>query len=68
RLIHVLLTKSDKLAFGAQKRALMEVQRALTGRATVQLFSSLKKQGLEEARDAVLRLLGLDTIAPPAPA
>lgn len=67
RHIHVLLTKSDKLAFGAQKKALMEVQRALEGRATVQLFSSLKKQGLEQAREAVVRLLGVDAAAEPAP-
>jgi GTP-binding protein len=63
RRIHVLLTKADKLAFGAQKKALMEVQRSLAGRATVQLFSALKKQGVEEARDAVVGLLGLEPAA-----
>jgi GTP-binding protein len=61
RRIHVLLTKADKLAFGAQKKVLMEVQRTLGARATVQLFSALKKQGVEEARDAVMRLLGSGT-------
>ncbi len=66
RRIHVLLTKADKLAYGAQKKALMDVQRALAGHATVQLFSALKKQGVEEAREAVVRLLALES--PPADA
>ena len=66
RALHVLLTKADKLAFGAQKKTLMEVQRALAGRASVQLFSALKKQGGEEARAAVVRLLGLEA-APTVP-
>jgi GTP-binding protein len=47
---HVLLTKADKLGRGQQLAALREAGRALEGRASVQLFSSLKGVGLEEAR------------------
>ena len=48
--VHVLLTKADKLKFGAAKKALLETQRAINQHydASIQLFSALKKQGLEE--------------------
>jgi GTP-binding protein len=50
---HVLLSKADKLAFGAAKNALLKVQTTLRkefgNRATVQLFSAPKRQGLDEA-------------------
>ncbi|MCB1615393.1 MAG: YihA family ribosome biogenesis GTP-binding protein [Pseudomonadales bacterium] len=49
--VHILLTKSDKLKRGAQKTALLEVRKRLGGEGgliTVQSFSSLKKQGIEE--------------------
>lgn len=51
--VHVLLTKSDKLSGGAGAAALQRVRAALGGRGTAasaQLFSSLRGQGLEEAR------------------
>lgn len=51
RPVHVLLTKADKLPFGQQKNTLLAVQKQLAtmgGDLSVQLFSSLKKQGLEE--------------------
>lgn len=51
RPVHVLLTKADKLTFGQQKNTLLAVQKQLAtmgGDLSVQLFSSLKKQGLEE--------------------
>lgn len=49
--IHILLTKSDKLSRGASINTLIEVRKALEQNAcvTVQLFSSLNKNGLEEA-------------------
>ena len=50
--VHVLLSKADKLKFGAAKTTLLTVQRALREqglRASAQLFSSLKKTGTEEA-------------------
>lgn len=47
--VHILLNKADKLAFGAGRRALAEVGRQLATTAhSVQLFSVLKKSGLEE--------------------
>lgn len=51
RPVHVLLTKADKLPFGQQKNTLLAVQKQLAtmgGELSVQLFSSLKKQGMEE--------------------
>lgn len=52
RPVHILLTKADKLPFGQQKNALLKVQKHLPsygGQLSVQLFSSLKKTGLQEA-------------------
>lgn len=50
--LHILLTKADKLTPNAQKKALFAVQKALVdlGDVSVQLFSSLKKTGVDEAR------------------
>ncbi|MGJ0515589.1 MAG: ribosome biogenesis GTP-binding protein YihA/YsxC [Methylomicrobium sp.] len=54
--VHILLTKADKLNFGAAKNALLQVQKEL-GEApiplSVQLFSSLKKNGVDEAHEAL---------------
>jgi GTP-binding protein len=49
--VHILLTKADKLNFGAAKSALLSVQRQLSAdadRVSVQLFSAPKRIGLEE--------------------
>jgi GTP-binding protein len=54
---HVLLTKSDKLKRGQASTALLQVRKQLGSRATVQLFSALKKTGCEEARAVLNRLL-----------
>lgn len=51
RPVHILLTKSDKFSFGQQKNTLFAVQKELPnygGVISVQLFSSLKKTGLDE--------------------
>ncbi len=50
--LHILLTKADKLTPNAQKKTLFAVQKALAMMSTisVQLFSSLKKTGVDEAR------------------
>jgi GTP-binding protein len=48
--VHVLLTKADKLKRGRASSALLQVQKELDGRASVQLFSTLKRQGVDEAR------------------
>jgi GTP-binding protein len=50
--VHILLTKSDKLSRQQATKTLFEVKAYLKEHYphyTVQLFSSLKKQGLEEA-------------------
>ena len=50
--VHVLLTKSDKLKKGPAKASLLTLQTMLNQEfphATAQLFSSLKRDGLEEA-------------------
>jgi len=48
--VHVLLSKADKLKRGQAAKALLEARAALADRAGVQLFSALKKDGVEEAR------------------
>ena len=49
--VHILLTKADKLKSGAAKNALQQVRSQLReweDLVSIQLFSSLKKQGIEE--------------------
>jgi GTP-binding protein len=51
---HILLTKSDKFKRGAAKNMLLKVQQTLKTDypgTSVQLFSALKKTGVEEARE-----------------
>jgi GTP-binding protein len=49
--LHILLTKADKLKFGAAKNILLKVQSQLSEIniiVSLQLFSSLKKTGVDE--------------------
>ncbi|MDT8893505.1 ribosome biogenesis GTP-binding protein YihA/YsxC [Halomonas sp. I1] len=49
--VHILLTKADKLKSGAAKNALQQVRSQLReweDLVSIQLFSALKKQGIEE--------------------
>ena len=48
--IHVLLTKADKLKRGQVAKAVLEVQKELSDRGTVQAFSATKRHGENEAR------------------
>ena len=50
--VHILLTKADKLKRGAAQNSLLKVKRDLAElqNVSVQLFSSLKGTGLEEAQ------------------
>jgi GTP-binding protein len=60
--VHVLLTKCDKLATGAAKNMLREVQAGLPtlhAGASVQLFSATRKIGIEEARAVLAGWLGM---------
>lgn len=62
--VHVLLTKADKLNFGAAKTALLGVRKMLLARsrlqAGVQLFSSLDNSGLDELRQRLDSWLALE--------
>lgn len=52
--VHVLLTKADKLKKGLAKASLLGLQQLIDEaypHATVQLFSALKRQGLDEVWD-----------------
>lgn len=51
--LHILLTKADKLTPNAQKKTFFSVQHSLSKLegVSVQLFSSLKKVGIEQARE-----------------
>ena len=54
--LHILLTKADKLTYGAGKNTLLQVQRELKERTipiTIQLFSALKKTGVDEVHQAL---------------
>lgn len=56
RPIHCLLTKADKLTRQEQVKTLRETVAELSGRGlpiTVQMFSSLKKTGMEEAERVI---------------
>lgn len=61
--LHVLLTKADKLAFGAAKNALLKVQRDIRQSwgedVSVQLFSAPKRQGIDEALSVLARWMEL---------
>ena len=55
---HILLTKADKLKKGQAATALLQVQKELDERATVQQFSALNRQGEDAARNTLERFLG----------
>lgn len=55
--VHILLTKADKLKRGQAATALLTVRRELGPDISVQLFSSLNRQGSEEAREVLARFL-----------
>lgn len=58
--VHILLTKSDKLKRGPANNTLLSLRThlpALHAGATAQLFSSLKRSGIEEAREVLTRWL-----------
>jgi GTP-binding protein len=52
--LHILLTKADKLKFGAAKTTLLQVQRDLSRVeivVTLQLFSALNKTGIDDVHE-----------------
>ncbi len=75
--VHVLLTKADKLTNSENANALRETRRILAAYAeqmenapplTAQLFSSLKRRGIEEAQRVVAGWLALPEAQAPADA
>lgn len=61
--VHVLLTKADKLKRGATANTVQKVKRELaqlSSEASLQIFSSLKRTGVEEARIVLDQLLGFE--------
>lgn len=59
--LHILLTKADKLNYGAAKNILFKVQRELSDidiDVTLQLFSSLKKTGIDDAHQVLDQWFG----------
>lgn len=61
--MHILLTKADKLTFGAAKATLLKTEREILknwgGTASIQLFSSTKRMGLAEAHQVLAGWLQL---------
>jgi len=60
--VHVLLTKADKLKRGAASSTLLKVRKALEemeGEFSVQLFSALKRTGIDEVHGVLDGWLGL---------
>jgi GTP-binding protein len=64
RRIHVLLAKADKLTRAEGMKAQAQAAAALEGKATVQLFSALRRIGIEDAQEQLLRCLeaGKDSV------
>lgn len=59
--VHCLLTKADKLSRQEQMKTLKQVQdqlRLAKRNATAQLFSALKKTGVEDAEKRIAEMLG----------
>lgn len=64
RPVHVLLSKADKLSRQEGNKTLFQVKKILNDYplpCSVQLFSSLKKKGIEEARNVIETWLGVST-------
>lgn len=67
--LHILLTKTDKLKFGAAKTRLLKVQKALSefsGQPSLQLFSAPNKVGVDEVHAVLDRWFEIDKKNPEA--
>lgn len=62
--LHILLTKADKLTFGAAKNVLLKVQQEIHKRwgqqISIQLFSAPKRLGVEDAQAVLAEWLMLN--------
>lgn len=66
--VHLLLTKADKLKRGAAAKSLQQVKQALkqiNGMHSVQLFSALKRQGIDEVHAVLDKWLEVSAPATP---
>jgi len=65
--MHILLTKADKLTFGAAKNALLKVQRDIQqgwgDAVSLQLFSAPKRLGIDEALLVLAGWMDLESVA-----
>ncbi|MES9937592.1 MAG: YihA family ribosome biogenesis GTP-binding protein, partial [Sedimenticola sp.] len=62
--VHILLTKADKLKHGAASKALLQVRKAVAPfgeQVSVQLFSSLKRQGVDQAHSVLDQWFGFES-------
>jgi len=64
--LHILLTKADKLKRGASQNTLLSVQTELKDFSgiSVQLFSAMKKTGIDSVRDKLSGWLALPDDGP----
>jgi GTP-binding protein len=61
--MHIILTKADKLTYGAGKNTLLKVQKELKECSfpiSIQLFSALKKSGIDELHSALDNLFAVN--------
>ena len=69
--VHILLTKADKLKRGPAQNTLLSVRGELAAHAelvSVQCFSSLKRQGVDELGKQINRWLTDESVMDPLPA
>ncbi len=57
---HILMTKADKLKRGPAQAALLKLRKSLPAGASAQVFSSLKRQGLEQWLEVMKRWYAYD--------
>ncbi|QGG79184.1 YihA family ribosome biogenesis GTP-binding protein [Litorivicinus lipolyticus] len=62
--LHAVLTKADKLSRNVQNQTLMKVRKELPEGCTTQLFSALKRQGIEELDERLKSWMLPDASAP----
>lgn len=55
--VHILLTKADKLTRNAAAQVLRQVRAAVAGGTSVQLFSAVTRQGVDDLQSRMLELL-----------
>lgn len=61
--LHILLTKADKLKYGAAKNTLLKVQKELSSASiviTLQLFSATKKTGIDDIHQVLDEWFGFN--------